>query len=172
MSKAGLKKALKEMSKEEIIETVCELYDARREAKDYLDYWISPQPLNILEKYKEDIDKMFFYSTGKNRKQPAVSELKRMEKYFTSLVYDSEKSVELAIHIADRQFQWAKQKNSGIMQTEKAVRRALDNARIKMEEAALEDLFALRIERLGENIDEFYSQPHDSHRGWWRKRRW
>lgn len=42
MSKATIKKLLRSMSKEQIIEMVIEMYDARKEAKDYLEYYASP----------------------------------------------------------------------------------------------------------------------------------
>lgn len=40
MSKATIKKLLRSMSKEQIIEMVIEMYDARKEAKDYLEYFL------------------------------------------------------------------------------------------------------------------------------------
>lgn len=172
MSKASLKKALKEMSREEMVEVLCELYDARREAKEYLDYWADPHPDAALEQYKEAVDKMFFYSTGKNRSQPSASDLKKMEKYFSSLVFDPEKTADLLLHIAERQYLWLTRRTSGFQQVEKAVRRAYDNASRYVEEAALESLFGLRLERLKESIDEFYKNPPEQRRGWWRRRRW
>ena len=42
MSKAQLKKALASMDAREIAEMVCELYDTRPEAKEYLEYWLNP----------------------------------------------------------------------------------------------------------------------------------
>lgn len=169
MSKAGLKKALSEMSKKEIIESVCELYEARREAKEYLDYWIDPNPDKALEDYKQTVDKMFFYSTGKTRSQPAANDLKRLVKYFSSLVFDGEKSSELLLHIAERQYQWVTKKRGGVMQTETATRRAYENARTYIESAGLEGMYGLRLERLKEAIDEFYrTAPQTRRRGWWR----
>lgn len=111
MSKAALKKSLGAMTKSEIIETVCELYEVRREAKDYLDYWIDPNPDRALLEFKETVDKMFFYSTGKTRSQPSATDLRRMVKYFSTLVFDSEKTAELLLHIADRQYQWVTRKS-------------------------------------------------------------
>lgn len=40
MSKAQLKKQLKTLEKDEIIEMVMELYDARKEAKEYLEFYL------------------------------------------------------------------------------------------------------------------------------------
>ena len=38
MSKAQLKKHMKTLEKDEIIEMVMEMYDARKEAKEYLEF--------------------------------------------------------------------------------------------------------------------------------------
>ena len=38
MSKAKLKKYLQTLSKEQVIEVMLELYDARKEAKEYLEF--------------------------------------------------------------------------------------------------------------------------------------
>ena len=55
------------MSKEQIIEMVIEMYDARKEAKDYLEYYASPDENSKLEEYK-DIIREEFYPEG--RREP------------------------------------------------------------------------------------------------------
>ena len=42
MSKATVKKKLTSMPKEEIIGMVLEMYDARKEAKEYLEFYTNP----------------------------------------------------------------------------------------------------------------------------------
>lgn len=59
MSKSQVKKLLAGMSKEEVINTVMELYDARKEARDYLDYYVNPNESNELEKFKKIVLKEF-----------------------------------------------------------------------------------------------------------------
>lgn len=168
MSKSSLKKALGELTKQQLAQMVCELYDSRREAKEYLDYWLSPNPDKALADYKEAVDKMFFYSTGKNRSQPAANDLRRHVKHFSSLVFDSEKTADLLLHIAERQFEWLTRRTSGCMQAEKAVRRALKQAADYIESAALEEQFGLRLGRLTEKVDKFYRNQPQPRRRWWR----
>ena len=43
------------MSKDAIIEMVLELYPARKEAKEYLDFYVSPDEKGKLEEYKSII---------------------------------------------------------------------------------------------------------------------
>ena len=42
MSKVALKKYLNTLQKGEIVEMVLDLYDARKEAKEYLEYFLNP----------------------------------------------------------------------------------------------------------------------------------
>lgn len=170
MSKSGLKKAMRNMSRDEIVEMVLELYDARREAKDYLDYWVSPTPDKALDDTKAHVEKMFFYSTGKNRKQPSATDLKNVVKDFSTLVFDSEKVADLLLLIGEYQLKFAKQKKNGFMQSEGALMRALGNARTYIEGAALESLYGLRLERLAEQVEDFLRNPpapERRHRGYW-----
>lgn len=55
MSKVLLKKRLSSMSKAEIRGLVAELYEVKKEAKDYLDYWMNPDEDAKLEEYMKVI---------------------------------------------------------------------------------------------------------------------
>ena len=50
MSKAKLKKYLQTLSKEQVIEVMIELYDARKEVKEYLEFYLAPDSNAELEK--------------------------------------------------------------------------------------------------------------------------
>lgn len=69
MSKAQLKKHLSALTKEQIIEVILELYDARKEAKEYLEFYLNPNEDEKLEEYKRIIrDEFFPKRTGLNTK--------------------------------------------------------------------------------------------------------
>lgn len=59
MSKAKLKKHLLSLTKEQITNIVLELYDARKEAKDYLEFYLAPDCNAELEKSKKAIRNEF-----------------------------------------------------------------------------------------------------------------
>lgn len=59
MSKSQVKKLLMAMGKEEVINVVMELYDARKEAREYLDYFVNPNETGELEKFKKIVLKEF-----------------------------------------------------------------------------------------------------------------
>ena len=65
MSKATVKKILMSMPKEEIIGMVMEMYDARKEAKDYLEFYTNPDEDAKLEEYKKIITEEFYPSRGR-----------------------------------------------------------------------------------------------------------
>lgn len=60
MSKTTLKKQLKELTREQLIEVMLELYDARKDAREYLEYYVNPDEKKMHEKYKAVITKEFF----------------------------------------------------------------------------------------------------------------
>lgn len=68
MSKAKLKRALAALDKEELITMVTELYDARKEAKEYLEYWIDPDAKRELERVEKLVDRQFFTPQGVSRR--------------------------------------------------------------------------------------------------------
>lgn len=59
MSKSQVKKLLTGMSKEEVIDVMMELYDARKEARVYFDYYVNPNESSELEKFKKIVLKEF-----------------------------------------------------------------------------------------------------------------
>ena len=59
MSKSQVKKLLAGMSKDDVINVVLELYDARKEAREYLDYFVNPNETSELEKFKKIVLKEF-----------------------------------------------------------------------------------------------------------------
>ena len=60
MSKSTIKKLLQSMTKAEIIEMVLELYSARKEAKEYLEFYACPDEKGKLEEYKSIIREEFY----------------------------------------------------------------------------------------------------------------
>ena len=58
------------MDRDSLSEIICELYDARPEAKEYLEFWINPDADKELDKYRQKIFKQFFISGSKPRKSP------------------------------------------------------------------------------------------------------
>ena len=67
MSKSTIKKLLQSMTKEDIIEMVLDMYSARKEAKEYLEFYAEPDEKGKLEEYKAIIQEEFY---PKRRREP------------------------------------------------------------------------------------------------------
>lgn len=84
MSKSTLKKLLAQMTAEQMAEMILELYDARAEAKDYLDFYTNPDIESRLEKARVAIAREASrQSRGRNRAR--VTRLRKLIKDITSL---------------------------------------------------------------------------------------
>lgn len=67
MSKASVKSLLQTMTKKDIIDMVLEMYSARKEAKEYLEFYANPNEVGKLEEYKAIIKEEFY---PKRRREP------------------------------------------------------------------------------------------------------
>ena len=72
MSKTSLKKLLSELDRDQLAEMIVELYEARKEAREYLEYFVSPDENAMLEKYKSVIQKEFFPAKSRPRARTSV----------------------------------------------------------------------------------------------------
>ncbi len=84
MSKAKLKRRLQSLPKERVIEIILELYDARKEAKDYLEFYLAPDSNAELEKCKETIRQEFFPTRGFSEK-PSFAKCRKVISDFQKL---------------------------------------------------------------------------------------
>ena len=73
------------MDKQEIISMVEELYDARKEAKEYLEYWINPDPQKELERVEKLIERQFVTPQGVNRRSPSLPAIAKIIKDFMTI---------------------------------------------------------------------------------------
>ena len=111
MSKARLKKHLNTLDKFQIIEMVMELYDARKEAREYLDYYINPNESSELEKFKKIVLKEFDDNVCRNPQcrfsvcRKALSDFKKLapstETLAEAMVYYVERVCEFSFYAGD-----------------------------------------------------------------------
>lgn len=94
MSKTKLKKLLEHLDRDQMTQMILDLYDARPEAKDYLDFYSEPDIDSRLDKSRRSIDKEV------RRKQrgyarPRVTRIKKYIKDITSLNPGAEYGLEI-----------------------------------------------------------------------------
>ena len=86
MSKAQLKRHLTKLTKEQVIDMVLELFDARKEAKEYLEFYINPNDDAKLEEYKKIIYNEFYPNRGEPKCRfsicrKAISDFKKLKPF-------------------------------------------------------------------------------------------
>lgn len=110
MSKLELKKELKTLSKDKIIDIVLELYSARKEAKEYLEFFLNPNEKSEVEKYKMIILDEFCPSKGEPKCRfsvcrKAISDFKKLkpspEVLADLMLYYIEEGVQVTIQYGD-----------------------------------------------------------------------
>lgn len=171
MSKAKLKKTLAAMPADEIAGMVLELYEARKDAREYLDYWLDPRPEKALEKARKAVDRVFGTSAGRPRRKPALSELNRITRDFMSIVFEREHVADLLLYVAERQCDWLEGRWRRLTYLP-SVRRNVGNAELYLDQAYGPDgdapgvqasagggfnPFEIRMERLRERADALFS---------------
>lgn len=99
MSKTSLKKLLLQLDRDQLTEVILDLYEARKDAREYLEYFISPDENAMLEKYKAIILKEFSPSKGRPRARTSVC--KKAIKEFAALHPSPRLIAELRLHFIE-----------------------------------------------------------------------
>ncbi len=74
MSKTKLKKYLQSLPQEHLIQVILDLYDARKDAKEYLEFFMNPDVSAALEKSKKDLYRIYFTPQGRARAKASVKD--------------------------------------------------------------------------------------------------
>lgn len=172
MSKATVKKALKEQDHEGLVNLLMDLYAYRKDAKDFLEFWADPDEDKELERVKERIHKLFFLPHDKPRRKPNMTEIKTIVKNFRTLGPDSEKIADLLIYLPEQMFEWLQlRKGIGITAARPKFDTMLQESQSFIESAGLEEVFGMRLNRLSELINAYYNAVNDEKTAH-RPRRW
>lgn len=105
MSKAALKKTLLAMEKEQVVEMVMEMYAARKEAREYLEFWLDPDPKKELEKRKKQLYSVFV-SAEKPIRSPRIPEANKIVKDFMAITFDPDQKMQLLIYLLKLYMAW------------------------------------------------------------------
>lgn len=168
MSKATLKKVLKGMDAEQLRDVIIELYENRPEAKEYLDYWVDPNPDKVLEEYKKRIFKIFFMSEGRPRKSPDFQDLKKLIKYFLTLYLSTEQNIDMRLYALEIYLLWLQTRNK-VMSHEKRTETMRNELNEYIQSNNMNALFGLRFDRMCEEMDSLFTRGDlRSRRGWHR----
>lgn len=99
MAKSDLKKLLQTMDKAELITLILELYGAKKEFKEYLDYYVNPNEKEQFQKAKKIIEKEYFPEKGWPKERLSVA--KKAISDFSKLKPSPELEAELMIFLVE-----------------------------------------------------------------------
>ena len=170
MSKAKLKKALAALDKEELITMVTELYDARKEAKEYLEYWIDPDPAKELERIERLVSRQFVTPQGISRRSPSLPVINKYIKDFMTICFEAERVGELLIFVTEQMADWLETRYRRVSYRA-SLRKYLNEAALYIETNELEPLLGIRLDRLRERVEalEAYQNEIAPRRWSWRR---
>lgn len=99
MSKAQLKKFLATLDRDQLSEMLLSLYSARKEAKEYLEYFLHPDIEKALERYKKIIDNELMMRGGERpRRKARISVCTAALRDFEALEPGPDALVDLLLH--------------------------------------------------------------------------
>ncbi|MDE6445165.1 MAG: hypothetical protein K2K64_12230 [Muribaculaceae bacterium] len=98
MSKTKLKKYLQTLTEEQVIQVVMDLYDARKEAREYLEFFMNPDIKAALEKAKKEVFRNYFTPQGRPRGRVSAKSGNDIVADFIRLETDPESVAELMIY--------------------------------------------------------------------------
>ena len=83
MALTDLKKELKKLDKEKLINLIADLYKKNKSVKEFLDFYVSPDENELFKKYRDKVFEAFYPKRGygyklKDGKQ-AISDFKKFE---------------------------------------------------------------------------------------------
>ncbi|MDE7443656.1 MAG: hypothetical protein K2M65_05805 [Muribaculaceae bacterium] len=102
MSKTQLKKELQALDKDGIIQVVLDLYSARKEAKDYLEFFIDPDINARCEKSRQAIAKEL--ARGRRDSRARISQIRKIIKDIATLQPDAEYVADLMVYAIETAF--------------------------------------------------------------------
>lgn len=97
MSKIKLRKELASMDKEQLMELILEAYSARKETKEYFDFFLNPDIDKLREKYKTLISKELSRVRRGGYCKARISYIKKQLKEFASFHPGFEEQLEMMI---------------------------------------------------------------------------
>lgn len=101
MSKAKLKKHLSTLTHDQVVEVILDLYDARKEAKEYLEFYLAPDSEGLMEKARQKVRGYFTARTGRPLRCPKLGKCAKVIADYASLSPDPRCVAELMVYYVE-----------------------------------------------------------------------
>lgn len=168
-----MKKTLQSMEHDEIVNVVLELYAARKDAKDYLEYWLDPDAEKELEKCEKLVSRQFFTPQGVNRRSPSLTTVNKIVKDFMTICFEPEKVAALLLYIGEKLAEWLEFRYRRVT-FRTSLKKYVDEAKLYIENHELESIYGIRLEKLTARAEaiEQWQEDYVNRRGRRGLRRW
>lgn len=100
MSKTKLKKYIAELPADQVGEILLQVYEASKEAKGWLDFYLNPDIEALSEKYRKQIYLKCYGRSGRARR-PKISDCNRLIKTFGTIVQDPAPIADLMLYFME-----------------------------------------------------------------------
>ena len=100
MSKLQLKKEIKNLTREQLEQLLLDAYDARKETKEYFDFFLNPDVEKLTEKYKVSISTEFSRSK-RGHSKARISVIRKLLKEFASFHPGFDKEIDLQFYVVN-----------------------------------------------------------------------
>lgn len=145
------------MTTSELQELVMTLYDSRKEAREFLEYWCEPDADKTLDKYLLDIQRVFFIGGKRPRRKPSLTELNRLVSNFMKMEMDQETTARFLIEVVQTECDWLQTRRfrlsyrPSVLKYLGAARQFIDNA---WEEE--NNPFLLKLDQIEQRIKDLF----------------
>lgn len=151
MSKTEVKKYIKSLERGSLEELIMDLYSARKEAKEYLEYVVKPNDKGKLEEYRAIITKEFFPKRGEGKMRFSVC--RKVVSDFKSLDPAPEFLADLMLYIPECACEIANDWGDLWEQFYDAAENNFDAAMKYISKHHLQSLFQKRIDKILQNCE-------------------
>lgn len=106
MSRPKVKKFLQSLTEEQLVEVLLDLYDARKDAKEYLEFYINPDTESAHEKARKSVLQNYFNNKGKTIKKLDIRSGREIVDNFISLGVDSDHKADISMYHVEILISW------------------------------------------------------------------
>lgn len=143
------------MEAPELRQLLLDLYESRKGAKEWLEYWLNPDSKELTEKYAAKLHYVFYSKTGKPRTKPKLTEGNRLLQDYMTMCYDHERVAWLLLMYAEEECEWLQTRWKRTSH-QTSMRKNLTAARLYIDKTGLEELYGKRIQRLENAVNTLY----------------
>ena len=157
MSLPRLKKQLAPLNRDQLEELIADLYSARKEAKEYLDFWAEPDQKKMLDKYMTAVRRVFFSGGVTPRRRPSLTDLNHLVHNFMTLPMDHEMTASFLFAVVEHEADWLELRWRRLSYRT-SIYKNLNNLRLYIENLpnGEEEKWKIRLERTIERVDALF----------------